>query len=153
MRSFKSLPYYGWGIFLGLFPGAPNRSLEKVAPKCLQFIGSVLFCWWKCLKGEEIGIIQMSNITFGTLPPSLTTQLRTNQKTSFFWEGMLPPVTWKMPENFVAKSCAGTKLWSSTAASAGESWKTGVYFKSDWRQFEDQADGFFFRKRLKLVSK
>lgn len=95
----------------------------------------------------------MSNITFGTLPPSLTTQLRTNQKTSFFWEGMLPPVTWKMPENFVAKSCAGTKLWSSTAASAGESWKTGVYFKSDWRQFEDQADGFFFRKRLKLVSK
>ena len=27
----------------------------------------------------------MSNITFGTLPPSLTTQLRTNQKTAFFW--------------------------------------------------------------------
>ena len=26
----------------------------------------------------------MSNITFGTLPPSLTTQLRTNQKTAFF---------------------------------------------------------------------
>lgn len=66
---------------------------------------------------------------------------------------MLPPVTWKRPENFVAKSGAGTKLWSSTAASAGESWKTGglfqVWLEAVWRP----GRWFFFRKRLKLVSK
>lgn len=94
-----------------LWLGAPNRSLEKATPKCLyrsksSFCSSLFekrrrfrwfcsFCWWKCLKGEEIGIIQMSDITFGTLPPSFTTQLRTSQKTPFCWGGMLPPVTWK----------------------------------------------------------
>lgn len=84
--------------------------------------------------------------------PKFDNSTENKSENFIFFLGMLPPVTWKR-QGFCCKSCAGTKLWSSTAASAGESWKTGVCFKSDWRQFEDQGGRWVFLNRLKLVSK
>ena len=35
--------YYGWGIFVGPFPRAPNRFIEKATPKC-RYRSKSSFC-------------------------------------------------------------------------------------------------------------